>query len=357
MRLLFTFLKSNPLMILLAAFPIAVVANYADWNPIIVFIFSALGLVPFAGLIGKGTEELAAHTGPKVGGLLNATLGNSAELIITLVAIQKKLLELVKASITGAILGNLLFVMGFSMFLGGLKHGVQKFDRRQSSNNSALLALAVVALVIPSLFSSFIGGEKDVKVEVLSLGVAGLMMLLYVLGIIYMLKENNSPVTYQNPQEATWSTKKSIIVLALATGGVIWLSEILVGKVEIVTTSLGISEFFLGIILIPIVGNISEHLVAVQVALKNKMDLSVEVAVSSSLQIALLVMPILVFVSLLMGNPLHIIFNRFELLALGGGVAITALVSLDGESNWLEGAALMCVYLILGLAFFMLPSG
>lgn len=355
MKTILAYIKTNPLTVLLIAIPAALLAEYISWSPVLVFSFSAVALIPLAGLIGKGTEELAAHTGPRIGGLLNATMGNAAELIITLVAIKEGLLELVKASITGSILGNLLFVLGMSMLLGGLRNGIQVFDRRQSGNHAALLALTIVALVIPSLFSHSIGPDTDIKVEVLSLGVAGTMITLYILGVIFSLKNNSSPITHPSGDQPHWSVKKAFTVLAAATLGVVWMSELLVGKVEIVTTALGISEFFLGIILIPIIGNVAEHLVAVQVALKNKMDLSVEIAVSSSLQIALLVAPILVFVSLLLGNPLTLIFNRFELLALGAGVVITALVSLDGESNWLEGASLLAVYFILGLGFFLLP--
>jgi len=246
------------------------------------------------------------------------------------------------------------------MLLGGAKHGIQKFDRNQATNHSILLTLAVLALAIPSFFSSYIGSEKSTGVEILSLGVAGVMIVLYVLGIIFSLKTQSSPLAYspekQKQDNHLMSKKAAFILLAFATGCVVWLSEVLVGSVEGVVENLGLSEFFLGIILIPVIGNVSEHLVAVQVARRNMMDLSVEIAISSSLQIALLVAPVLVFVSLIMGNPLTLIFNTFELMALGAAVVITVLVANDGESNWLEGAALLAVYLILGLAFFMLPA-
>lgn len=345
------------------------------WSPVMIFIFSAVGVIPMAGYIGEATEALAKHTGPKIGGLLNATLGNAAELIITLVAINAGLLELVKASITGSILGNLLLVMGVSMVVGGLRHGVQIFDRRQSGNHAILLTLSILALAIPSLFGHAILGNNSnwladesafsIQVEALSIGVAIIMVILYGLGILYSLRHVNhtsqSPLTYAPPahkeHKATWSVRTAVIVLGLATLGVVVLSEILVGAVESVVTGLGLSEFFLGIILIPIVGNVAEHFVAVQVASRNQMDLSVEIAISSSLQIALFVAPVLVFVSLMMGRPLTLVFNQFELLALGAGVLIAALVSVDGESNWLEGATLLAVYLILGIAFFLLPAG
>lgn len=353
------FFKQNPLNILLLILPVALVGQLAHWPPLSLFFLSAVGVIPLAGLIGSATGVLAERTGPKIGGLLNATLGNAAELIITLVAVQAGLLELVKASITGSILGNLLMVMGFSMVLGGAKHGTQKFDRRQAGNNATLLMLATVALVIPSIFSHSIGPDTSTRVEELSLGVAVVMMVLYGLGLFYSLRTANSPLTYQIKEEKGHtgpSLTTALIVLALSTAGVVWLSELLVGAVESVVANLGLSEFFLGIILIPIVGNVAEHVVAVQVALRNQMELSIEIAVSSSLQIALFVAPLLVFLSLAMGHPLTIVFNTFELLALIAAVLVAGMVSADGESNWLEGAALLGVYMILAIGFFMLPA-
>ena len=356
-RTIFKFLRQNPLQALLIALPLAFIANYTGLGDIWVFIFSVIAIVPLAGLIGQATEVLAVYTGPKIGGLLNATLGNAAELIITLVAIQAGYLDLVKASITGSILGNLLLVMGFSMIVGGLKNGVQKFDRAQAGNHAVLLTLAVMALAIPSLFQVAIGTETSMRVEILSISVAVVMILLYGLGLFYSLKTNQSPVTHISElpphHKPEMSLRSAIILLVASTVGVVFLSEMLVGAVEHVVATSHISEFFLGIILIPIVGNAAEHFVAVQVAHRNNMDLSVEIAISSSLQIALFVAPLLVFVSLLLGHPLTLVFNSFELIALGGGVLITVLVAGDGESNWLEGFALVGVYLILALAFFL----
>jgi Ca2+:H+ antiporter len=357
------YLRAHPLSFLMVALPLALIARYTGWSSFLAFLFSAIGVIPLAGYIGEATEALAEHTGPKIGGLLNATLGNAAELIITLVAIRAGLLELVKASITGSILGNLLLVMGMSMAFGGAKHGLQRFDRRQSGNHAILLTLAVLAMAIPSVFSHSIGPETSVEVEALSLGVSAVMIVLYGLGLYYSLTRTSpreeSPVTVEPGPGMTkvgWSIRFSVLVLAFATFGVVVLSELLVGAVESVVQGLGLSEFFLGIILIPIVGNVAEHLVAVQVAIRNQMELSVEIAISSSLQVALFVAPLLVFISLLMGNPLTLIFNPFELIALGAGVLVAALVSNDGESNWLEGATLLAVYLILGIAFFLLPT-
>lgn len=369
---LFSYLRAQPVKALLVFLPAALLSHFLHWGEIATFILSAVAIIPFAGLIGDATEALAEYTGPRIGGLLNATLGNAAELIITIVAIREGLLELVLASITGSILGNVLLVMGASFFLGGLKNGVQRFDRRHAGRNSILLMLAVIALLVPSMLSSSIGPSNSVKVEALSLGVAAIMIVLYAAGLFYSFRVQDGPLTAgpgvhalpageaQPSRPAAhgaggWSLRLALVILAVSTAGVALLSELLVGSVEPVVVSLGVSEFFLGVILIPIIGNVAEHLVAVKVALQDEMDLSVEIAISSSLQVALFVAPLLVFISLLFGNPLQLIFNEFELLALIVGVLIAALVSQDGESNWLEGAELLAVYLILALAFFLLP--
>jgi Ca2+:H+ antiporter len=358
MRTFRHFLSHNPLIFLLLFLPLTLVADLLHWSPVAVFILAGIAIIPMAAYIGEATESLAHFTGPRIGGLLNATLGNAAELIITITAIRAGLLELVKASITGSILGNLLLVMGFAFIVGGARHGRQTFNRQNASRNAILLVLAVLAMIIPSLFSHSIGPDTSPRVEALSLGVAAVMIILYILGLLDAAKSGDTPVTHE-PTPASvlphWSLATSIVILVLATLGIVWLSEVLVGVVEPVVAGLGVSEFFLGIILIPIIGNAAEHLVAVQFAGQNKMTLSVEIAVSSSLQVALLVGPLLVFLSLLLGHPLTLIFNTFELLALIAGVIVAVLVSSDGESTWLEGAALVGVYLILGLAFFMLP--
>jgi Ca2+:H+ antiporter len=378
MKKITTHFRNHPLDLLLMTIPLALLANWLGWGELWVFIFSALAIVPLAGYIGESTEALTLYTGPRIGGLLNATLGNAAELIITVVAIREGLLDLVKASITGSILGNVLLVLGMAFLLGGLRHGEQRFDSKHAGRNAILLMLAVIALVIPSLFSHAIGPDTSIPVEALSLGVAATMIVLYVAGLIYGYRTTGSRVagpleapvggdaelvriveksrrTEDKAIHSPWSLRTALIVLAVATAGVAWLSELLVGAVEPVVASLGISEFFVGIILIPIIGNVAEHLVAVKMAMANKMDLGVEIAIASSLQVALFVAPILVFISLLMGNPLQLIFNQFELVALIVGVFIAVMVSQDGESNWLEGAELLAVYVILALAFFLLP--
>jgi Ca2+:H+ antiporter len=354
-------LGRRPLNWLLVFLPVAGVLSAVSAPPVAILATSALAMIPLAGLLGEATEILAAHFGPRVGGLLNATLGNAAELIIVIVAIREGLLELVKASMTGSIIGNLLLVLGMSMVVGGLRHGLQTFDRRRALGDCILLLLAVTALAVPSLFvGSSQGIHGDRAVEVLSLGVAVLMLVIYGLGLLFSFRGNRAPLARPSAEpidevEPAWSRRSALILLALSTAGVVWMSEILVGQVEPVVASLGVSEFFLGVILVPLIGNVAEHLVAVRVAAKNQMGLSVEIAVSSSLQIALFVIPLLVFLSLALGHPLTLVFNAFELIALVGTVLIVTHVAGDGESNWLEGAELVALYLILAIAFFLLP--
>jgi Ca2+:H+ antiporter len=262
----------------------------------------------------------------------------------------------VKASITGSILGNLLLVLGLSILLGGLRHGVQKFDRTQASVNATMLILALIALGIPSLFSHSIEVNNHAGVEYLSLGTAAVMILIYVLSVVFSFQWGIEPGLAHEAHDVTgWSVRRAVAVLLVSTAFIVWLSEILVGTVEHTTHALGLSEFFVGIIIVPIIGNVAEHLVAVTAALKNHMELSMSVSLGSSLQIALFVAPALVFISLLMGNPLTLEFDQFELVALGAAALIAASAARDGESNWLEGAQLLVVYVIIGLAFFYLP--
>ncbi len=346
------------LLILLAFVPAALLSKYLGGPPALTFLTAALGIVPLAWLMGEATESLADRAGPQVGGLLNSTLGNAAELIISYFAIRAGLLELVKASITGSILGNLLLVMGASLLAGGLRHGLQRFNRSHAGLNATMLALAVIALGIPSLFSHAIEASSHEAVEYLSLGVAGAMILVYGLSQFYLFRQTDNGRS-RKPAHAgpRWSPLKAGTVLTLSTAFIAWLSEVLVGTVEPVLEHLGWTEFFVGVVIIPIVGNAAEHLVAVQVAAKDQMDLSLGISVGSGLQVALFVAPVLVFLSLAMGNPLTLVFNQFELVALGAAALITGLVALDGESNWMEGVQLLVVYLILAMAFFFLPVG
>lgn len=347
----------NYLLLLLILVPVALVSHYVHGPPLLTFITAAIGIIPLSALMGRGTEELAARAGHRIGGLLNGTLGNAAELIITFFAIRAGLLELVKASITGSILGNLLLILGASLLVGGLRHGVQRFNRRQAGLDATMLILAVIALVIPSLFSHNIEMRNHDAVEYLSLGVSGMMMLVYVLSLVYSFRTigpgiSESAHPHHEPQWPMWQT---LLVLFVSTAFIAWLSEALVADVEVVVHELGWTEFFIGIVLIPIVGNVAEHTAAIQVAARNQMDLSMGISVGSSLQIALFVAPVLVFLSLAMGNPLTLVFNEFELIVLIAACLIAALVAQDGETNWMEGVQLLVVYAIMALAFFYLP--
>lgn len=355
---------------LLIFVPLAVVAEFVLHNPILIFLFSCIGLIPLAGLLGEATEELAIHTGPKIGGLLNATLGNAAELIITIVALSAGKYELVKASITGSILGNLLLILGLSLLLGGLKHGIQKFDRDTAGMSASMMTLAVIGLIIPTLFevlrqinqgnlNVFQTEVHDTSLDALSIGVAAVLIVLYVLSLIYLFRQPSSKTASgvddhsdEHGHQPKWSVAQSSIVLLVCTLAIVFLSEFLVGAVEPVVASLGISELFLGIIIIPIVGNVAEHIVGVQVAYKNKMDLSLGISLGSSMQIALFVAPLLVFISLLFGPEMTLFFSLFEVAALTLSVLLATLVAVDGRSNWLEGAQLLAVYVIIALGFF-----
>ncbi len=361
---------------MLVFLPLAFAAEFLHWNPLLVFAFSCIALIPLAGLLGEATEELAIHTGPKVGGLLNATLGNAAELIITIVALSAGKVELVKASITGSILGNLLLILGLSLLLGGLKHGIQRFDRNLAGMNATMMFLAVIGLVIPTMFELireiqlgrvdvFNTTVTDPALDNLSLGVAGILMVLYVLSLIFMFRQPEKVAGSEGGHHADegehhtpkWNIPTSVGVLAASTIGIVFLSEFLVGAVEPVVASLGVSELFLGIIIIPLVGNVAEHIVGVQVAYKNKMDLSLAISLGSSTQIALFVAPLLVFVSLLFGPEMTLFFSPLEVAGLTLSVIIATFISIDGESNWLEGAQLLAVYVILALGFLFLTSG
>jgi len=331
----------------------------AHGNETLVFATSALAIIPLAGLIGQATEELAGRLGPQISGLVNATLGNAAELIITIFALRAGLTDLVKASIVGSILGNLLLVAGLSLLLGGLKCGRQTFNQRQTGMSATLLVLAFLALAIPSLFDAALVEVNALESELLfSEGVAIILIALYGLSLLYSFREPENRVAHHGEAHTPrWSATQAAGVLAAATIGIVIMSEFLVGSVEPVVEQLGWTEFFVGIIIVPIVGNVAEHLVAVQAALKNQMDLSLNISLGSSLQVALFVAPVLVFISLLFQNKLLLVFNVYELIALSAASFIAALVALDGESNWFEGAMLLAVYLILALAFFVLPAG
>ncbi|MFL7840516.1 MAG: calcium/proton exchanger [Candidatus Promineifilaceae bacterium] len=347
--------------LLLIFFPIALLAEFLHWGDMIIFGASALAIVPFAGILGDATETLAHKTGPRVGGLLNASLGNLAELIIAVVALSAGRIALVKASIIGSILGNLLAVLGLSLLVGGLKNGVQRFNRNRVSVDATLVILAAIAISVPSLFAEEIGGDFP-AVEYLSLATAFVILALYVMAIIYTLRqpaedEQHAPAIKPVQEGPQWSLGRAVGIMALAVAGLALMSEFLVSSLDVVTESFGLSEFFVGIILVPIIGNVAEHLVAVQVAIKNQMDLSLSIALGSSLQIALLVAPLLVFISLFIGHPMTLEFNHPEVIAMVAASVIAALVAMDGRSNWFEGAMLLGVFFILAIGFFFLPAG
>jgi Ca2+:H+ antiporter len=357
----------RPLYLLLIAAPVAVVGDLLHWPSPVVFALSALGVVPLAGLIGMATEELSARIGPKYGGLLNATFGNAAELIITILAIRQGLLLLVKASITGSIIGNSLLVLGVSVLYGGLKHGWQRFDEHEARHHLTLMVLAVSGLFLPAMFAT--AQPDHWVVEEVSLLVAAILLLTYVAYLGFSLfSSQSSPdadvavapvVGHAEAHEhvATWSVRKALIVLGVATGATVFVSELLVRTVEPVTHQLGWSEFFVGIIIVPLIGNAAEHFSAVVFAGKNRVDLTMAIAAGSSTQIALFVAPVLVFLSLALGNPMDLVFDRMELLVLGLTSIIFAFVAMDGRSNWLEGIQLLALYVIIAVVFFFLPVG
>jgi Ca2+:H+ antiporter len=333
--------------------PVSIIAELLDFAPTLVFVFSALAIVPLAGLMGRATEEISFYSGPKVGGFLNATFGNATELIISIFALKAGLFDVVKASIAGSVIGNILLVLGASMLFGGLKHKSQCFNKKVVEVSSSMLLFAVIGLCIPAIFTHTISSDLlSTKYEKLSIAVAAIMFVIYLLSLVFSFYTHKDIYSVDHADESTakWSLKKSILALILATVFIALESEFLVGAVEPMTKTLGLSEFFVGIILIPIIGNAAEHTTAVTMALKNKMDVSVEIAISSSLQIILFVTPVLIFLSLFF-TPMSIIFNEFELVALAVAVLIANRVSNDGESNWLEGIQLLAVYLIIAVAF------
>jgi Ca2+:H+ antiporter len=330
-----------------------------------VFAASALGIVPTAALMGRATEELAARSGPGIGGLLNVTFGNAPELIIAIFALERGLQEVVKASIVGSILGNILLVLGAAMLFGGLGRDKQTFNRTAAGVQTTMLLLAAAALVMPAIFELVEGQglpaptaetvNYDSTVEHLSLAVAIVLIATYVAGLFFSLKTHRAVFNPEYGEEGawSWSTRKSVFALAGSGLLVGLMSEILVGSIEEASHAVGLSEFFIGVIVVAIVGNAAEHWVAVLVAVKDKMDLAVNIAIGSSAQIALFVAPILVLASFFLGpHPLALVFNGFELGAILLAVLIANYVAQDGESTWFEGVQLLAVYAVFGLAFY-----
>lgn len=355
-----TFLKERKLNWLLVFVPISVALEFLALPRLWVFATSALAVIPLAGLICGATEELSCAVGPGLGGLLNATFGNATELIIAFFALQAGLQELVKASISGSIIGNILLVLGLSMFLGGWGRDRQTFNRTSAGANSAMLFLAAVALIMPAVFDFAIFGSLEttgLTIEDISLLVALVLIITYGASLFFSLKTHRHELTAAicRVEKARLSRSNSVVLLLLSTVVVTLESELLVGSVSAVMATLGLSEFFLGVVVIAVIGNAAEHTTAVASARKNNMELSVAIAVGSATQIALFVGPVLVFASLLFGNPMSFVFNAFEIVGIALSVVAVTFVSLDGESNWFEGLQLLSVYMILAIVFFFVP--
>ena len=349
------------LSVLLLFIPVSIAGHFLHWNDALIFITSGLAIVPLAAWMGNATEEIAVVLGPSLGGLLNATFGNATELIIGIAALNAGLVDVVKASITGSIIGNLLLVMGFSMFLGGLRYKEQEFQPIVARMNASSMNLAVIAILLPTAVDYTSSGIDAPAIQQLSIAVALILILVYALTLLFSMKTHTYlyDVGVENDEEQEnheeVNVKLWIGVLLLCTIFVAIESELLVDSLEVATSKLGLTALFTGVILVPIIGNAAEHATAVTVALKDKMDLSLSVAVGSSLQIALFVAPVLVLTGWLIHKPMSLDFNPFELVAVSVSVLIANSISSDGKSNWLEGILLLAAYTLLGFAFYFHP--
>ncbi|KAI0244017.1 hypothetical protein L0F63_003697 [Massospora cicadina] len=352
------FLTQSQLNYMLVFVPIGLVSDRLGWGQISTFAINFLAIVPLASLLGLATEEVAAKLGQTVGGLLNATFGNAVELIVAVLALKLGLIRVVQASLLGSILSNLLLVLGLCFLCGGCRYPEQSFNVTAAQTNSSLLGIAVLSLLVPAAFNNLVGDKKVIfsGIVKLSHGTAFILLAVYVAYLTFQLRTH--PHLYEGGGEAeepTLSLNVAIICLFLVTLAVSFSAEALVGSIEGLTEQLGLSETFVGIILVPIVGNAAEHMTAVTVALKNKMDLSLSVALGSSMQIALFVTPTLVLIGWAIGQPLTLFFDTFETAVLFISVLIVNYLIQDGKSNWLEGLTLLAAYLIIALAFFFYP--
>jgi Ca2+:H+ antiporter len=354
-------IASSPINVLLVLAPVswvlAVTAHDSPW----LFLTAATSLVPLAGLIGLGTEQLAARSGPALGGFLNATFGNAAELIIALVALGNGHIELVKASITGSIVGNLLLVLGLSFFVGGLGRTTQKFHRTAATNTAAMLFLAVVALVMPAVFDLSLYGTLTAHpkaLDRLSFWSALILIGAYVGSLIYSFTVNRDLFRpgEQKRHHAILPLPAGVALLAIGTLLTTVQAELLVRTLEPALSRFGFTELFVGVIVVAVIGNAAEHYSAVTAAWRDEMTLAVEISVGSSAQIALLVAPAVVLYSFAIGRPMTLLFNAFEITAIALSVLAASIVVIDGESNWVEGMQLLAVYLILALAFYFVPA-
>jgi Ca2+:H+ antiporter len=341
----------------------AVAMRFTGVDETITFGVAALAILGLAFTLGHATEQLGAAAGPRIGGIMNATVGNVGEIIIAAFLILDGKIEIVHASITGSIVGNLLLVLGASLLLGGLKNGVQQYDAEVTGMNAASLILATIGLVIPATFAFLVGGGEGTgpgdpeffSIEALTIGVAVLLLVTYAAQIWFYLRSPESPTTSHEPEEPPeWSWRMSLGVLLASAAALTVTSEILVHTLEPAVASLGISEFFIGIVLIPLIGNLAEHVVGITLAWKNKMNFSLITSIGSATQIALFAAPVLVFFGLIVGNPVTLVFSPLEVVSVAVGVLIAAYIALDGRSNWVEGLQLVSVYLIVAIAFFFL---
>jgi Ca2+:H+ antiporter len=340
--------------------PVAFVVEFLHLDKTWLFIVSAAAIIPLAKILGSATEELAMRVGSGIGGLLNATFGNAVEMIIAFFALQAGLYDVVKASITGSIIGNVLFVLGLAIYLGGLGRDKQTFNRTASGVSASQLVLATTGLIIPAAFALTTPTNEltDLLKEEVSIGLALLLLGSYVAQLIFFLRTHKhlySEADQMSMHGQVWSIRHSVIVLVGATVLVAFMAEFLVEGVGHLTTQLGLTELFVGVILVALIGNAAEHLTAVIVAMKNKMDLAVNIAMGSTLQVALFVAPMLVFIGFFIGRPLDLFFSLFEVAAIVVTMLIANAITQDGESNWFEGVQLLAAYAILGVAFFFHP--
>jgi len=352
-------LKGSWLNVLLVAAPLSWFLAVRGEESLWVFVTAAIALIPAAGLIGEATEELANRSGPTLGGFLNATFGNAAELIIAVIALHAHHVEIVKASITGSIIGNLLLVFGGSCFAGGLRHGSQRFNRVAANNATVMLALAVAALVMPAAVDLFAFGSLGARPNVLnhlSVWTSWVLLAVYAAGLVFAFRTNRDPLRPTRHHAPSLSRAAALLLLAIGTVLTTIEAEILVRGLSPALQQFGMTELFAGVIVVALVGNAAEHYSAISAAMKNDMTLALEISVGSSAQIALMVGPLLVIFAPLIGQPLSLVFNPFEITAIGLSVATVALVGMDGESNWLEGLQLLGLYVILAAAFYIIPA-
>ncbi|MFL6341895.1 MAG: calcium/proton exchanger [Nitrososphaeraceae archaeon] len=381
--------KSSTVYFLLIFVPIAVILELVHAEHIVLFVVAALGLIPLAKLIGDSTEHLAAYYGATLGSLLNVTFGNAAEIIIGVVSINAGLLDLVKASITGAILGNILLIFGLSIIAGGFKYKEQFFNRQNTGVQSSMLFLSVIGLAVPTVLAATtlkpVYVSSQIKLQILSDSLAFLLLAVYIAGIIFTVFTHKHlffaqpPVEVQTEMEGQkrlslgrketekegeveeeewnhkrWGKKKSFVLLGISMAGVIIVSEILVGSVEATTKEFGFGELFVGVVIIGIVGNAAEHTSAIILARKGKIDLSIGIAAGSGTQIALFVVPILVIAGIIIGKPVTLVFTIFELVSIFLAAIILNLIAHDGKSNWFEGLMLTTVYVIIAIGFYFI---